>query len=155
MMLEGSIQGVSGRLRWPGYFRANGGQGNNGIWVTAPAQHEADFEVYHRAGPAIHSHPERPAPRSNPLHGALFETWSACPAERLSAAALRRALKGMPQGVLRLKGLLRTDEHGWSEWQYAGRHGSLRRARWLSHHKARPWSRSACAASCPAKPCSG
>lgn len=52
MMLDGSIQGFSARLRWPGYF--NGAP--NGIWVTAPAQYEADFEAYHRAGLLIHTH---------------------------------------------------------------------------------------------------
>lgn len=52
MMLDGSIQGFSARLRWPGYY--NGAA--NGIWVTAPAQYEADFEVYHRAGLHIHTH---------------------------------------------------------------------------------------------------
>jgi len=52
MMLDGSIQGFSARLRWPGY--CNGAA--NGIWVTAPGQYEADFEVYHRAGLTIHSH---------------------------------------------------------------------------------------------------
>jgi len=52
MMLDGSIQGFSGRLRWPGYF--NGAP--NGIWVTAPSQYEADFETYHRAGLLIHTH---------------------------------------------------------------------------------------------------
>ena len=52
MMLDGSIQGFSARLRWPGYF--NGAP--NGIWVTAPAQYEADFETYHRAGLTVHTH---------------------------------------------------------------------------------------------------
>jgi predicted amidohydrolase YtcJ len=52
MMLDGSIQGFSARLRWPGHF--NGAP--NGIWVTAPAQYEADFETYHRAGLVIHTH---------------------------------------------------------------------------------------------------
>ncbi|MBU6501293.1 MAG: amidohydrolase [Burkholderiales bacterium] len=52
MMLDGSIQGFSARLRWPGYF--NGAP--NGIWVTAPAQYEVDFETYHRAGLLIHTH---------------------------------------------------------------------------------------------------
>ena len=52
MMLDGSIQGFSARLRWPGHF--NGAP--NGIWVTAPAQYEADFETYHRAGLQIHTH---------------------------------------------------------------------------------------------------
>ena len=52
MMLDGSIQGFSARLRWPGYF--NGAP--NGIWVMAPAQYEADFETYHRAGLQVHIH---------------------------------------------------------------------------------------------------
>jgi predicted amidohydrolase YtcJ len=52
MMLDGSIQGFSARMRAPGYF--NGAP--NGIWVTAPAQYEADFETYHRAGMQIHTH---------------------------------------------------------------------------------------------------
>ena len=52
MMLDGSIQGFSGRLRWPGYY--NGAP--NGIWVTEPGQYETDFEAYHRAGLLIHTH---------------------------------------------------------------------------------------------------
>jgi predicted amidohydrolase YtcJ len=52
MMLDGSIQGFSARLKWPGHF--NGAP--NGIWVMAPAQYEADFETYHRAGLLIHTH---------------------------------------------------------------------------------------------------
>ena len=52
MMLDGSIQGFSARLRWPGYFNGSA----NGIWVTAPSQFEADFETYHRAGLSIHTH---------------------------------------------------------------------------------------------------
>ena len=52
MMLDGSIQGFSARLRWPGHF--NGAP--NGIWVMSPAQYEADFEAYHRAGLSIHTH---------------------------------------------------------------------------------------------------
>jgi predicted amidohydrolase YtcJ len=52
MMLDGSIQGFSARMRWPGHF--NGAP--NGIWVTAPSQYEADFEIYHRAGLHIHTH---------------------------------------------------------------------------------------------------
>lgn len=67
-----------------------------------------------------------------PDHGALFQTWSAQPEELIPAATLRAWLREVPAGVLRLKGLLRTG-HGtageeWSEVQYAGRHGSLRKA---------------------------
>jgi predicted amidohydrolase YtcJ len=52
MMLDGSIQGFSSRMRWPGHF--NGAP--NGIWVTDPKQYEADFETYHKAGLLIHTH---------------------------------------------------------------------------------------------------
>lgn len=52
MMLDGSIQGFSSRMRWPGHF--NGAP--NGIWVTDPAQYEADLETYHRAGLTVHTH---------------------------------------------------------------------------------------------------
>ena len=52
MMMDGSIQGYSARLRWPGYVNGE----PNGIWVTSPEQYEQDFEVYHRAGLQIHTH---------------------------------------------------------------------------------------------------
>ena len=61
-------------------------------------------------------------------HGIQFESWSARPTGLYSAAALRAALATMPVGVLRLKGLLRTDEMAWAEYHFAGRHGSLRPA---------------------------
>ena len=71
----------------------------------------------------------RPHEHEHPAdHGALFDTWSSHPGEPLSAAALRALLREMPAGVLRLKGIVRTDEHGWAELQFAGRHGSLRSA---------------------------
>ena len=66
--------------------------------------------------------------RHDHRHTDQFETWSARPRATLSAAALRAALRAMPRGVLRLKGFVQTDELGWSEWQFSGRHGSLRRA---------------------------
>lgn len=66
-----------------------------------------------------------------PTHGNLFETWSYRPVQAFSEAALRDWLSQPPPGLLRLKGLLRTlDAAGasnWSELQFAGRHGSLRR----------------------------
>ena len=61
-------------------------------------------------------------------HADMFETWSSRPASVFSAAALRIALKNMPAGILRLKGIVGTAEHGWSEIQFSGRHGSLRKA---------------------------
>ena len=71
-----------------------------------------------RAGEAGHVHD----------HAEEFESWSTRPAGTLSAARLRHLIADMPAGVLRLKGLVRSDEHGWAELQFAGKHGSLRRA---------------------------
>ena len=62
-------------------------------------------------------------------HAQEFESWSLQPTAVLSAPALRRLLHAMPVGVLRLKGLVRSDEHGWAELQFAGKHGSLRAAK--------------------------
>jgi G3E family GTPase len=61
-------------------------------------------------------------------HGELFSTWSIQPRREFSAKALRGLLRDMPADVLRLKGIVRTDEHDWAELQFAGRHGSLRNA---------------------------
>ncbi len=61
-------------------------------------------------------------------HGRQFETASWQPQTVFCADELRGMLRAMPAGVLRLKGFLRTDVHGWAEIQFAGRHGSLRRA---------------------------
>lgn len=64
----------------------------------------------------------------DPAHGAQFDTWSCRPTRVFPAADLRALLRDMPAGVLRLKGILRSDEHDWAELQFAGRHGSLRKA---------------------------
>jgi G3E family GTPase len=65
-------------------------------------------------------------------HGATFDTWSCRPGRSFDATALRAWLRDAPRGLLRLKGVLRTIEEdgreGWSELQFAGRHGALRRA---------------------------
>lgn len=77
-----------------------------------------------------HSHPHDHD--HSPDHGALFQTWSAQPEAVIPAATLRAWLRDVPPGILRLKGLLRTGRGAqgdeWSEIQFAGRHGSLRKA---------------------------
>lgn len=52
MMTDGSIQGFTARLKWPGYF--NGAP--NGIWNAPPEELIAQFADYHRAGFQIHAH---------------------------------------------------------------------------------------------------
>jgi G3E family GTPase len=63
---------------------------------------------------------------ANAAHGDLFATWSTSADVVYRAAALRELLRGMPDGVLRLKGVVKTDLHGWAVLQFSGRHGSLR-----------------------------
>ena len=49
---DGSIQGFTARLRWPGYH--NGAP--NGLWYVAPAEFGAIVEAYHKAGVQLHIH---------------------------------------------------------------------------------------------------
>lgn len=52
LVVDGSIQGFTARVRWPGYF--NGAP--NGIWVLPPdAVHEA-VQTFHAAGFQLHIH---------------------------------------------------------------------------------------------------
>lgn len=89
-----------------------------------------------------HGHGHGHAPAHGHDHGALahaelFETWALRDAPVFHAPALRALLKAMPAGVLRLKGLVRTDAHaGLVELQFAGRHGALRAARAASSEAA-------------------
>ena len=52
VMTDGSIQGFSGRLKWPGYF--NGAP--NGIWNMPPEQLTALVIAYHAADMHLHIH---------------------------------------------------------------------------------------------------
>ena len=85
--------------------------------------HEHGHDHEHAHGDAHHGHHH-----AAPDHGGQFETASWQPQTILQAESLRLLVRAMPAGVLRLKGLVRTDSHGWAEIQYAGRHGSLRKA---------------------------
>ncbi|MDR0242840.1 MAG: amidohydrolase [Burkholderia sp.] len=51
-IVDGSIQGFTARVRWPGYA---GGQ-PNGLWLIPPAQLVDVFEPFHRAGLQLHVH---------------------------------------------------------------------------------------------------
>lgn len=52
LMTDGSIQGFSGRLKWPGYI---GGQ-PNGIWNIGPDELAETLHAYHAAGLQCHIH---------------------------------------------------------------------------------------------------
>jgi len=52
LVVDGSIQGFTARVQWPGYY--NGAP--NGIWVIAPDDLFHMVEHYHRAGIQMHIH---------------------------------------------------------------------------------------------------
>ena len=89
--------------------------------ISAPAEVCSELDHDHCAVDAHHDH-------GGPDHGGQFETASWQPQSVFSADRLHSLFRAMPAGVLRLKGLLRTDSHAWAEIQFAGRHGSLCRA---------------------------
>ncbi|HUI98630.1 MAG TPA: GTP-binding protein [Usitatibacter sp.] len=60
-------------------------------------------------------------------HAARFQAVTLACKGRLRAARLRELLARMPEGVLRAKGVVRTDEADAEVLQFCGRHGSLRR----------------------------
>ena len=52
MVIDGSIQGFSARLRWPGYY--NGAP--NGLWYTSPEQLRAALDAALHEGVMVHLH---------------------------------------------------------------------------------------------------
>lgn len=52
LVVDGSIQGFTARLRWPGYH--NGAP--NGLWYVAPSELGDIIEAYHRTGIQLHIH---------------------------------------------------------------------------------------------------
>ena len=52
LVVDGSIQGFTARLRWPGYH--NGAP--NGLWYISPLELEATVKAYHAAGHHLHIH---------------------------------------------------------------------------------------------------
>ena len=52
VIADGSIQGFSARLRWPGYY--NGAE--NGLWYVAPEQLAQIYELALKAGVQVHTH---------------------------------------------------------------------------------------------------
>lgn len=52
VVVDGSIQGFTARLRWPGYFNGR----DNGIWIQSPAELAATIDFYHAQGFQLHVH---------------------------------------------------------------------------------------------------
>ncbi len=52
LVLDGSIQGFTARLKWPGYFNGH----ENGLWYIDPNEVEGILRAYHEAGFQVHMH---------------------------------------------------------------------------------------------------
>lgn len=52
LVVDGSIQGFTARLRWPLYYNGQA----NGLWVISPQQTRDLIDEYHRAGFSLHIH---------------------------------------------------------------------------------------------------
>lgn len=52
LMTDGSIQGFTARLKWPGYYNGK----PNGMWNIAPDQLKEVLAAYHSAGLQVHIH---------------------------------------------------------------------------------------------------
>lgn len=52
LFADGSIQGFSARLRWPGYYNGHA----NGIWNQPPEQLKASIDFFHAQGFHLHIH---------------------------------------------------------------------------------------------------
>jgi predicted amidohydrolase YtcJ len=52
IITDGSIQGFTARVRWPGYFNGH----DNGIWIRSPAELRAAIAHFHAAGFQLHIH---------------------------------------------------------------------------------------------------
>lgn len=69
---------------------------------------------------------------TQPDHASRFESVTLEYRGRFHATRLRELLARMPEGVLRAKGIVRTDESDAEVLQFCGRHGSLRRLEGVS-----------------------
>lgn len=52
LILDGSIQGLTARLRWPGYLDGQ----PNGLWLIPPDQVAERLAAFHNAGLLVHAH---------------------------------------------------------------------------------------------------
>jgi predicted amidohydrolase YtcJ len=56
LVADGSIQGFTARLRWPGYYNPPAGAQKNGLWLIPPHNLKNIIKTYHDAGLTVHIH---------------------------------------------------------------------------------------------------
>ncbi|MCA0241661.1 MAG: amidohydrolase [Proteobacteria bacterium] len=100
---DGSIQGFSARLRWPGYY--NGAP--NGLWYTAPETLHECYRLALRAGVQVHTHTNGDEATEMALDGMARALADAPRADhrfmlqhvQLASAAQFRRIKALGMGV--------------------------------------------------------
>jgi G3E family GTPase len=106
-----------------------------GLAMPKPAVH-SHCDHTHTGHAAYEMHGELRNEHDHTDHAAQFETWSLQQSAVFNAVALRTLLRAMPTGVLRLKGIVQTDQYAWAEMQFAGKRGALRAATALPQYAA-------------------
>ncbi len=56
LVIDGSIQGFTARMRWPLYYKNPNGAEENGLWIVPPQQVRELLQTYHDAGLTVHIH---------------------------------------------------------------------------------------------------
>lgn len=98
-------------------------------WVPEAAAASAAVPAHVCTAQCKHDHDDGHGHSHETDHANLFISDSRSPIQVFHTAWLREQLQQTPAWVMRLKGWVRTHEHGWSEIQFAGRHASIQRAR--------------------------
>ncbi len=111
-----------------------------GVLLGGPLSAVPHGQAHHdcACGHERHEHDHHLGHHGDVHHEQIFENWSRVHDGVHRAQALRTMLRNMPQGVMRLKGHVRTDEHGLAVLQFAGTHGSLRAATPTTHAAVAP-----------------
>ncbi len=100
-------------------------------WVPEAAAHAQPLSDHVCDDQCAHNHDHHHdhAHRHGADHARLFISDCREPETVFHTDWLREQLQKTPAWVMRLKGWVRTHEHGWSEIQFSGRHASVQRAR--------------------------
>jgi G3E family GTPase len=99
-----------------------------GVPVLEAAHSEVPLEALTSLAPPAAARAFRDRNRRMEVdHASRFQSVSLACKGRFRAVRLRELLAAMPEGVLRAKGIVRTDEADAQVLQFCGRHGSLRR----------------------------
>ena len=96
-------------------------------WNPGESSHQAESQGRHLDTKTIHFHEQHAIQFQG--HSQVFQSQSHLTTRIFDTQVLRSQLNDIPPCVIRLKGWVKTQEHGWSCIQYAGRHASVQRSK--------------------------